>query len=252
MKVSNMIKKGVKVKKITLILIVMAYGLVGCGGTGTNNDQGTSVLAFGYFEVGSISDPISFAFGSLNNGESLNVGIGIQNRLVGAGNIVGVPSADGANAGITGTGEGIGQFLNITQINCFYDVPGSSIATVRDSTTVGSVIAPGSSASIGFPILSAGIKSFFAVRANQLPNTPFNLIANCQAVAISQAGDVFESNSLPLQILIRDDIITTEAPATLDNQAATLDGSIITEETTTDTGTDTESTDTSDTTTSAL
>jgi len=88
MKVSNMIKKGVKVKKITLILIAMAYGLVGCGGTGTNNDQGTSVLAFGYFEPSEggtgIGPAVSFFTDSLNNGQSTFLALGVQNRLVGA------------------------------------------------------------------------------------------------------------------------------------------------------------------------
>ena len=78
---------------------------------------------------------------------------------------------------------------------------------------------PGSSVSVSFPILSPGVKSFLVARSNQLPPVPFNLVASCNAVALSQAGDVFESNSLALQILLRDDVVATTAAATIPETA---------------------------------
>jgi len=38
------------------------------------------------------------------------------------------------------------------------------------------------------------------------------MLISCQAVAISQAGDVFESNFLPIQFLIVDDFVSTAPP----------------------------------------
>lgn len=217
--VSDMIKKSVKVKKLTLILISLTLlSLIGCGGTGTNNDQGSAFLAFSYFQAGSVTEPVSFGSTSLFDGANpLLIGLGLQNRLVGEGNTVTVPTG-GAAATITsddGDGTGAGQFLRVTQINCSYNVPGGNIGEFRDSTNVGNVINAGSTVSVTFPIISSGVKSFLSTRVNQLPSFPFNLVASCYGVGVSQAGDVFESNELPMQILITDDIVSAAAPAVI-------------------------------------
>ena len=204
-------KMGVKVKKLAGIILGTAIALSGCGGSGTNNDQGTSFLAYGYFASATTSTTgvtgvaVSLLEGSGTLADSTNpqgfgtvVFMGLQNRL----------SA---------------QFMRVTQITCGYEVPGSSVALYQNSYNASGVISPAgtagtsvvgagtvSSVNFGFTLFTHDVLAYFSNRINELPQLPFIMNVECYATGISQSGSVFQTNPLGIQVTMVDDLVTAE------------------------------------------
>lgn len=204
----------------------LVAGAISCGGQTTNNDQGTSFLAFGYFTPGTETTPISFVDALLApdtavivaandgipfqaDGNRVVVKLGVQNRLT-------------------------NQFIRLERIECDYGIPGASpllsipsdsfntaviisaspqddTTATDDTTTTSTAPLPvpvegpegaesGSAAFAAFQIVSPDIMSYINVNRNLLPELPFRLNATCRAVGVSQAGDVFVTNDLQFQI----------------------------------------------------
>lgn len=200
--------------------------MMGCGGGSplgggsTNNDQGTSLLAYGYFvningNIRGVSGWDTLLATSSNTGAVPDTTIGdgrqtvflmgIQNRLS-------------------------SQFVRITRIDCDYTVPGADpgFSVPSDSYPVGAVISaagviaegpgqpqvPGDGATangggvsfarLSFNMVSTDIFSYLNVNRNSLPELPFRLYAECYAVGVTQAGDVMKTNSLPFTINLYD------------------------------------------------
>ncbi len=187
-------------------------GAVSCGGTGSNNDQGTSFLALGYFgdETGGTglsrvdallapdSATIVTAGGFQADGNQVDVFIGFQNRLS-------------------------NQFIRLERVECSYAIPGASplLAIPDDSYNTAAVISAspssddrdpdtgeavplptdgGSRLFYGFTILSPDLISYINVNRNLLPELPFRMNVSCRGVAVAQSGDVLISNDVLFEV----------------------------------------------------
>jgi hypothetical protein len=180
--------------------IVVAAG-IGCGGSSTSNDQGTSFLAYGYFRLieGEIV-PVGGAILTLNPDNTLTgvdgvndiVLIGVENRLT-------------------------KQFVRLQRADCDYTVDGSFIEVPSDSTPMSTVLADapdetdeneavvGGDAEINpnrsiiatpINIVSADLAAFLNNNKAYLPQLPYRLTASCSVTGVTQAGDVITTNSL--------------------------------------------------------
>ena len=197
----------------SLLAVGAVAGAMSCGGTGSNNDQGTSFLALGYFadSGGNAGDAGALALlspdsavivtepnGFQADGNEVLTFIGFQNRL--------------AN-----------QFLRLERIECSYSIPGASpllqipddsfnTATIigpspqaddRDDTTNVTIPLPtvgGTRVFFQFIIVSTDIISYINVNRNLLPELPFRLNVTCHGVAVTQAGDVIVSNEVQFDV----------------------------------------------------
>lgn len=183
-------------------------GGLGCG-SASNNDQGTSFLAFGFFQdstgatgqTGSIvplSADISGITVALPNevelaadGLYVTTSIGLENRMD-------------------------TQFIRVVRIDCDYSVPGAEVAIPSDSFAYSTVLGPvatdtgtggtdggtGGTTSLGnrsfseFFIVTADLYAFLNVNRERMPQLPFRMVASCSATGITQAGDVLTTNPL--------------------------------------------------------
>lgn len=192
-----MIRMNKLLKRATALSLLSL--LVSCGGT-TNNDQGASFLAFGYFqdesgEVGKTGES-AFLFADTAPGGFdglLTVAyLGMQNNLT-------------------------KQFIRLVSIDCDYEVPGSFISIPSDSFPGSAVIGPATSGTtnsgtttpatntvgdagnifyFGFYVLSPDIYAFINNNKASFPELPFRMNATCSATGVTQAGDVITTNSL--------------------------------------------------------
>ena len=219
------IKRNIRL--LTLVSALIAGANFGCGsgsplgGGSTNNDQGTSFLAYGYFSDVAGATGVSGLYTFLapdNNsvvptpagsviggtlqtypydGRFTTLFMGLQNRLS-------------------------SQYIRVTRIDCDYFVPGSdpSLVIPSDSFNTGTVIAAsgipetpipggpqagvGSKGVVGFNLISTDVYSFLNVNRNRLPELPFRMIAECKAIGIGQAGDVIVTNPLATTVTMLD------------------------------------------------
>ncbi len=208
-----------KIRLMTVFAGILAGAAIGCGGGSplgggaTNNDQGTSFLAFGYFPDTESTAGVTGVNTFLSNDSNTGTDDDGGNALQGAG---------GREIIIT---MGIqnrlrSQFIRVARIDCDYTVPGAdpSFSVPSDSFNGGGVIAAagpsttpggpqagsGSILKSSFTVLSTDIYSYLNVNRNYLPELPFRMLATCRAVGITQAGDVLVTNDLPFQIIFLD------------------------------------------------
>lgn len=197
-------------------LLLVSIGAFGCGGTGSNNDQGTSFLAFGWFTLTEDGEdipddlvgvsglfvplnsdrPLLSTAGGAADGLTAFVFMGLENRLT-------------------------NQFIRVNRVDCEYNVQGSSVSIPSDSYSTGVVLggrneeAPDGTdpfgddalvrpqaAFISVPALSTDVYSFLNVNQSSLPATPYTLTAICTAQGITQGGDVITTNELTLPITV--------------------------------------------------
>ncbi|MFN8390496.1 MAG: hypothetical protein U0136_09425 [Bdellovibrionota bacterium] len=196
----------------TLLTSLVALGAVSCGGYSSNNDQGTSFLAYGWFAdtqgttgetgqtvvLGQDAPVANLAAtgGIVGDGNIVFTHIGLQNRLS-------------------------SQFIRVVRVDCSYDIPGASslLQIPNDSFNSSNVIAAagddannpggpqageGSTVVMGFDIVSTDIMSYINVNRNLLPELPFRLNVTCSAVGVTQAGDTLTTNELVYPILFVD------------------------------------------------
>lgn len=200
-----------KIRLMTLVSALLAGANFGCGGGdvlgggATNNDQGTSFLAFGYFgdTTGSVGVTGLQTFLAADN----NVTAGFQGTVNGI-------AVDGRRSIVfMGLQNRLAtQYIRVTRIDCDYTVPGAdpSLSIPSDSFNTGAVISAAGTtnaaggptagqaprAFLGFNVISTDIYSFLNVNRNSLPELPFRMLMECRAVGVTQAGDVFVSNPL--------------------------------------------------------
>lgn len=185
-----------KVKGLaTLLSASLFIGGVGCGDAGSNNDQGTSVTATGYFtsaeadegETGRIV-PLSSDIPTINagaaplDGQIVITYMQVLNRLV-------------------------GQFVRLDRVDCDYTIAGASVPIPSDSFSVGAVIESGvqggadgqitpSTGVVGFEVVSPDLFAFLNANRSSLPELPYRANATCFAVGVTQAGDTVSTNAL--------------------------------------------------------
>ena len=177
-------------KIASALLAALLLGGAACGGS-TNNDQGTSFLASGYFT----------ADGTAVNGYILPLATDIP--------ATGTETGDSLSATFPTDGLQLivrmrlenrlsSQFLRIVRIDCSYYVPGASPALVlpNDSFNASAVVQPEANIDYAFQMISPDVYSYLNVNRNLLPELPFRMLADCSATAVTQAGDSIESNPL--------------------------------------------------------
>ncbi len=204
---------------ISFVALVIGVSVAACGNN-SNNDQGTSFLALGYFTL--VNDEVApttqvrFSLESdiplgTGTGSESNVLIGLENRLA-------------------------TQFIRIERYDCSYDIPGAQPGfTVPDfveraSFVIGAagVGGDGLEGDARFPgedeavrpqvlfsniaILSTDTVAFLNVNRNSIPALPFTMTATCRAVGITQAGDVLTTNPVSIPVLlVRDSFLNPPA-----------------------------------------
>lgn len=179
---------------LSVLVAVLVSGVAGCGDSGTNNDQGTSFMAIGYYDdaagtVGRNGDsiPLYADVSPLNfDGMAYYTWMGITNRLS-------------------------RQFIRIVRIDCNYHAEGSFIKIPSDSFAFSTVLGPAagtaedanpananlpSTSYAGFQLLSPDIFTFLNNNRTYLPSLPFRMIATCSATGVTQAGNTMTTNPL--------------------------------------------------------
>jgi len=155
------------------------------------------------------------------DGKTLVVYLGVENRL--RTQFVRVTKID-CSYEVQGAASGFqipdDSFLIGTVVDAAPSISGPSIVPqAGQGSTSGSTGSTGSGGSgsttnggsntgtrsyMGFQILSPDIYAYLNVNRNSLPDLPFRLIATCSATGVTQAGDVYTTNPLSLQIQFYD------------------------------------------------
>lgn len=231
-----------KIRLGTLVgmLVVCGVYIVGCGTT--NNDQGTSFMANGWFANVDGSTGLSGANVLIASDISATSGVlGIIDDSE-EDEIFVLPSDGAQFLAFMGVQNRLSnQFIRVVRFDCSYHIPGASISIPDDSyntsfvipaagggTNVvdGNVVEPAQSY-VGIELLSTDLFSYLNVNRNSLPALPFRMTATCTAVGVSQAGDVFETNELVFPMTM------------VEESSSTIGGSSITTTTTSSTTTTT-------------
>lgn len=226
------IRQIVASTKMGLAGVALVAGVLGCGSSTTNNDQGASFSALGFFQLAedgtSTGDPKGLSgFNTSLSSDSAASGyarqstalLGLENRLR-------------------------FSFIRVTKVDCDYFVPGASIPIPSDSFATNGFI--GASPDIGGPQIGgtggsggvggtggssgsstdtastsnavtggnatgAGTKQYVTIQTispsifgylnsnrNALPEYPFQLQILCTATGITNAGKVLETNPVGL------------------------------------------------------
>lgn len=204
-------------KSLALVSAMLCGGLA-CGGS-TNNDQGTSFLATGFFRNADGDEGVTGAQLPLALDPAVPP-ITTEDEE-GEGDQGGVLPGDGLTF-ITFLGlqnRLTNQFLRVVRIDCDYDIPGADPTLVipQDSYNFATVIQPAagdpddpdanpqpSEAFAGFQMLSTDLYSYLNVNRNRLPQLPFRMIASCRATGVTQAGDTFTTNDVLFPITFVD------------------------------------------------
>lgn len=209
---------------ICLLAFALVVGAIACGGA-SNNDQGTSFLSLGYYNLDESDKIVGVAFVNANissdratladantasDGRMVSVMLGMENRLR-------------------------KQFLRVIRIDCSYDVQGADagLSIPDDSVSIGFVLGAtendsqpldGNQAIVdeagsvsqntditrpqivyyAFPVVSTDIFAFLNNNINRLPQLPFTMTATCYGVGITEAGDVLETNPVSLPVIFSD------------------------------------------------
>jgi len=206
--------------RVFLVISVLLFGGLFIGGCGssTTNDQGTSFLALGYLANSDGSLGLTGIATPINRDVAANGGAPFPLSLE-------VDVEDGIQPPFIGLENRLTeQFINVSRVDCDYDVPGGSVAVPSDSFALALNLAPrvtgdddaavsgGSQAFAGFELISPDILAFLNASINSLPELPFRVVINCRAVGVSQAGDQFVTNDIFFQWrLIEDPLVTTPA-----------------------------------------
>lgn len=188
-----------KALSLGLTAAICSISLTSCGTT-SNNDQGTSFQAFGWFdcpedqtscsvdELVGVNQGISLLFSDESTGyRGYWSYFGVINRL---------------NK----------QFIRVMRTDCSYTVPGSSLSIPSSSLVQGislngsgenqfeDVNGFGNVGYLGTEIIPTEVFQFLNVNQNSLPELPYTIIVNCSAVGATQSGDVLETNDLSLEV----------------------------------------------------
>ena len=197
-------------KVLTALAVMIAPS--GCGSAGsTNNDQGTSFTNIGYFQAGSSDDSNGLA-GSiialgtdrafitaentggetvLLEGQILTAAMGLTNRL---------------RADTNQLADESGNFIQVTKIDCRYQVPGAdpSLDIPTDTNFVGGLVEPGDQLFVTFPIITPDLFAFLNASRNSLPEFPFRMFLACSATGVTRAGDTITTNESNFLVVVSD------------------------------------------------
>lgn len=218
---------------ITALGITLACGVLSCG-SATNNDQGTSFLALGFFEGSEESAGDAGTVVFLNEDAA--------GRLPSQPVPLFVPvdkdtSEDGVQGGYIGVENRMtSQFIRTIGADCSYEVPGAdpSLSIPSDSWYFTAILDPAAGegddirnqAFVQILIVSPDVISFLSVNSNYLPALPFKMLATCTVTGITQAGDEIVTNPIHYQIVFAEfpECCTGVLPPTVGFQGGTGTG----------------------------
>lgn len=209
-----------KIAKGAALVAASVLFMVGCGSSGTNNDQGVSFRAEGLFGPDSPGENVSTCkVGTSGIQMFLNSTI-LQNVPQRAGDWIKVENYMAE------------QFIRTERLECSYWIPGASVAIPDDAFPVSKVIPaspgalpapgidlPGGAATvtkagagdenvsywcIWVPVVSADLEQYISNNQNYFPQTPFDMTATCHFVGVTQAGDVVETNDISINVWVDD------------------------------------------------
>ncbi len=202
---------GSILKYVLGTLIVL--GTLSCGGA-TNNDQGTSFLALGFFIDGSGEGE-----GDAGTIVYLNEDTAFRLPTQPIPLFVPVdkdPEEEGLQGGFIGLENRLtSQFIRTVGAECSYEVPGAdpSLIIPNDTWYFTTVLDPAPAAGedegdeatnqafVQILIASPSMISFLSVNQNSLPELPFNALVTCVVTGVTQAGDTLETNPVHYQIV---------------------------------------------------
>ena len=210
-----------RIFKFSLISSFAIFAMTSCGGS-TNNDQGTSFLALGWF---------------IGSGTDVSPSTQVDATISGAANLAGAGRAEFRLLGVENRLET--QFIRITRVDCSYDVQGGDPSLIIPNDSVSKsfvlganpgsdVLTPAGDAQIGsadenarptvffisVPVITTDVLAFLNANINLLPQLPFTMTTTCEAVGITQAGDVLTTNPASISVLLSEAISVSVATST--------------------------------------
>lgn len=207
----------------SVLAVGMLLGLLSCGSS-SNNDQGTSFTALGFYAVTTENGviavdpeiPISGLY-AVPNPDSSNffnldlntvlAGVGVQNRLS-------------------------SQFIRLVRADFQYEVPGASAslnipgdssplpgileaAGGTGSTSSGATTTGTSQAFAIVQAVSPDVLSFLNINQNSLPQLPFRMNVTVAVTGVTQSGDTVITNPITIWVQFAEQAEgVPEAPAT--------------------------------------
>ena len=176
--------RSLRTNFLVLISLCVIASALGCGGA-SNNDQGTSFTATGFFNDD----------GSGRSGFTTVLFSDLANPVLGGGDGQIVFSNIGVQNNLSN------QFIRIVRVDCSYEIPGGSVTVPDDSQLIpGIVEALGGQALIGFALVSTDIFSFLNNNQNFLPQLPFRMFVTCSVTGVTQAGDTITTNPISARV----------------------------------------------------
>jgi len=179
-----------KFLKVSLVT-VLAVALTSCS-TENNNEDGTSFLATAWFSdftaefpIGNLTVPITL---SGSDGQApVTAVLALQSRLS-------------------------EQFLTVNRVECSYSASAADQSLIIPNRTNPTGLVLGGTDGLDSGTSNSGLAEvtvidpeifgFLRANAGLLPRLPFNVLASCAAIGVSQAGDIFTSNSLPISVTL--------------------------------------------------
>ncbi len=198
------------------VVFTLVAGAISCGSS-TNNDQGVSFLALGFFEDGDgdAGDAGTVVYISETvpgtNGGPFPLFIPVDKD----------PEEPGLQGGFIGLQNNLtDQFIRTVRMDCSYDIPGSDPAlNIPDDSWAFTTIVDAASlegdpsqAFTQVEIVSPDVMSFLNVNQNLTPELPFRMLATCRVVGVSSAGDTFTTNQVLYQVQFSDEPRTIIQP----------------------------------------
>ena len=203
-----------RIIKMGFVAAGLTFGVIACGGGvggGSNNDQGLAVNLVGFFETGATSctdgnrvTSVGVPFSTLGDDTggdpgfgSVNVGVGVQNQLG-------------------------GQAFDVQTTFIEYQVPGASVNPPSTTVSTNALLGPGaedvqSSLPVDFtslpncvvittPVLPPAVRTWISLNRQNLPEAPFEMLAFITSRGQATGGDVLDTNTRVLSMLITPDV----------------------------------------------
>lgn len=224
---------GSQLKKLSALML--ALGMVGCGGGGANNDAGMAFTLNGFNEAQnnacSLTTSVSvigLPIGGVDESEQSGGAVGafscanLQNNLVTQSVRVDrammryfvAGAASQPPSTVTACGIVLGAASGDTSLpNGNGSQPGTKPGGTLPSGGAGSSGSGGSGtsgsgaprATAGFTVVPAAVAEWISSHRSELPPRPFEMIASVTVSGITSAGNRIETNELPLSVIVTED-----------------------------------------------
>lgn len=236
-------KKQMKVAKRLTVAVASLLTFIGCGSSGTSNDQGVSFTLYSLFEDGECDTglagaivPLSVDPEQLGSGGGVVAYLGLQNNLA-----QGLRTrraflkyyVEGATVQPPDTSQALGVFMGPGT-----ETPNSSLPEgFGGGTGAGGSAALGNIACAGIELVPPEILSYLNLNRNTLPEPPYKMRVEIAVSGIGTAGDEYTSNPLDTHIEVVQDNIITPANGETSSTGTTSSAGAVTDDGTGSSGT---------------